>query len=108
MVEYAINYNQIFHALSDETRRDILIQVLGGEKTISEIANKYSMSFAAIAKHLTVLESAALILKKKQGRTQIVAANPKTIASTTELLKQYERMWDQRFNKLEELLKEEK
>jgi DNA-binding transcriptional ArsR family regulator len=107
MVEYTLNYDQIFHALADQTRRDILQQVIAGEKTISEIATKYSMSFAAIAKHLNVLESAALIFKKKQGRTQIVAANPQTIASTTELLKQYERMWDQRFNNLEKILKEE-
>lgn len=101
-----MQYNLIFHALADETRRDILSQVISGEKTITEIAKKYSMSFAAIAKHLTVLESAALILKKKSGRTQIIAANPQTIASTTEYLKQYEIMWNQRFDKLEQIVKE--
>jgi DNA-binding transcriptional ArsR family regulator len=107
MVEYTLNYDNIFHALADQTRRDILRQVIYGEKTISEIAQKYSMSFAAIAKHLNVLEAASLIVKKKHGRTQVVAANPQTIASTTDFLKQYERMWDQRFNNLERILKEE-
>ncbi|MGH7196655.1 MAG: ArsR/SmtB family transcription factor [Candidatus Saccharimonadales bacterium] len=108
MVEYTVNYDNVFQALADETRRDILRRVIEGEKTITELAQKYSMSFAAVAKHLNVLESAALILKKKQGRTQVVAANPQTIADATDYLKQYEIMWHERFNKLEELLKEER
>jgi DNA-binding transcriptional ArsR family regulator len=108
MVEYALNYDNVFHALADETRRDILQRVINGEKTISEIAKNYSMSFAAIAKHLMVLESASLVRKKKRGRTQIVAANPDTITDTAHYLKEYEIMWSQRFNNLEKLLKEEK
>lgn len=108
MVEYAINYNFVFHALADETRRDILKQVIVSEKTITEIAEKYSTSFAAIAKHLAVLESAALIIKSKQGRTQIITVNQNTISRTTHYLQQYENMWDQRFNKLENILKEVK
>ena len=106
MVEYTLNYNSVFHALADETRRDILLQVNAGEKTITEIAKKYSMSFAAIAKHLNVLEAAALIVKRKQGRAQVISANPQTIADITDYLKRYEVMWDQRFNKLEDILKE--
>ncbi|MET1033336.1 MAG: metalloregulator ArsR/SmtB family transcription factor [Candidatus Saccharimonadales bacterium] len=106
MVEDAVRYNTIFHALADETRRDILLQVNAGEKTITEIAKKYSMSFAAIAKHLTVLESAALILKRKQGRAQVVSANPQTITDLAEYLKRYEAMWNQKFDKLEQLVKE--
>ena len=105
MVEDTLRFDSIFHALADATRRDILLSVNAGEKTITEIAKNYSMSFAAIAKHLNVLESASLIVKKKQGRVQIVSANPQTITDLTEYLKRYEALWDQRFNKLEDLLK---
>ncbi|CAN5149457.1 metalloregulator ArsR/SmtB family transcription factor [soil metagenome] len=108
MVEYSLNYNTVFHALADETRRDILLQLINGEKTITEIAKNYSMSFAAIAKHLNVLEAASLIFKKKQGRVQIITANPQTVSDVTEYLKRYEVLWDQRFNKLENMLKENK
>ncbi len=106
MVEESLNYNNVFHALADETRRDILLQLNSGEKTITEIAKKYSMSFAAIAKHLNVLEAAALIFKRKQGRLQVISPNPQTVADITEYLKQYEVMWDKRFNNLENILKE--
>lgn len=105
MVEYTINYNSVFQALADETRRDILRRLINGEQTITQIAQKYSISFAAVAKHLNVLEAAALIIKKKQGRTQVIKANPNTIASTTDYLKRYEQMWDEKFNKLEEVIK---
>src|SRR4051812_21795338 len=60
MVEGLLHYNSVFHALADETRRDILLQLQSGEKTITEIAKRYSMSFAAVAKHLNVLEAATL------------------------------------------------
>ncbi len=108
MVEQSLHYNNVFHALADETRRDILLQLNSGEKTISEIATKYSMSFAAIAKHLNVLEGALLIFKKKQGRLQIISANPQAVSDIAEYLKQYEAMWDKRFNNLENILKENK
>jgi len=106
MVEESLNYNSIFHALADETRRDILMQLNTGEKTITEIAKKYPISFAAIAKHLNVLETAALIFKKRQGRLQIISANPQTVSDATTYLKRYEVLWDERFNNLEQLLKE--
>jgi DNA-binding transcriptional ArsR family regulator len=106
MVEYALNYNSIFQALADETRRDILLRLMSHERTITELAQKYNMSFAAIAKHLGVLEAAALVTKRKQGRTQIVSANPIAIHDASEYLQRYQRIWDERFNNLEALLKE--
>lgn len=106
MVEYALDYTSIFQALADDTRRDILGRVIARESTISELASKYSMSFSAIAKHLSVLEAAKLVLKKKQGRTQIISANPQTITEASQYLKQYEQMWNDRFDKLECILKE--
>lgn len=107
MVEYSINYTNIFHALADDTRRDILQQLTSRQQTISELATRYTMSFAAVAKHVAVLESAALIYKTKQGRTQIIAANPATVKSAADYLRQYEIMWDQRFDRLENVIKEQ-
>ncbi len=106
MVEDTINYSLVFHALADDTRRDILLQLNAGEKSITEISKKYAMSFSAIAKHLKIMESAALIFKKKQGRLQVISANSQAVPLITQYLKQYEITWDQRFNKLEELLKD--
>lgn len=106
MVEYTLNYDDVFHALSDRTRRDILQQLAGCEKTITEIAQHYAMSFAAVAKHLQVLESASLVFKRKHGRSQVVSANPLAIAEAADYLKKYEMMWNRRFNTMESLLKE--
>ena len=106
MVEHSLCYNSLFQALADETRRDILLQLNAGEKTISEIAKHYSMSFAAIAKHLKILEAATLVFKRKQGREQLVSANPQAVIAVTKYLKQYEQLWDERFNNLEKILKE--
>lgn len=107
MVEYYANYDLVFQALADPTRRDLLRRVIEGEKSITELAKKYSLGFAAISKHLNVLESAFLISKQKQGRTKLVVANKQTITATSEYLKQYELLWDQRFNNLEKLIKEQ-
>ncbi len=108
MVQYLLNFNNVFHALADETRRDILMQLNTGEKTITEIAQKYSMSFSATAKHLRVLEAASLIFKRKQGRQQVITANPQAASDIAEHLNQYRALWDNRFNNLENILKENK
>lgn len=107
MVEYTAatpNFDLIFQALSDGTRRDILRRVLEGEKTISELASKYKMSFAAVAKHLNVLQAAGLIRKRRQGRQQIAEAQAESIQQVTALLQEYEAIWTKRFDRLDELL----
>jgi len=106
MVEQSLHYNNLFQALADETRRDILLQLNAGEKTITELAKKYSMSFAAVAKHLTVLEAAALVFKKKQGRVQVISANPQAMIDIAQYLQRYEALWNERYNNLENILKE--
>jgi DNA-binding transcriptional ArsR family regulator len=107
MVEYALNLDTIFHSLADPTRRDILRRVCEAEHTITELAEKYDISFAAVAKHLRVLEKAQLVHKRKQGKQQLVLANPATVDVATKHLQQYEAIWNERFNALEEMLKEE-
>lgn len=107
MVEYTLQLDSIFHSLSDPIRRDILEHVTHRELTVSELVKKYDVSFAAISKHLKVLENARLISKRKEGRKQMVALRPEALRDADEYLERYRQMWQGRFDKLESLLKEE-
>ena len=104
MVELTIQLDTIFGSLADGTRRDILKRVSRRDLTISELAKPYAMSFAAIAKHVGVLEKAQLITKRRNGKEQIISASPKTISIATSHLGAYEKMWQERFDRLEKLL----
>lgn len=104
MVEYIPQLDLIFSSLADPTRRDIVKRVTGSEQTIGEIAEHYKMSFAAVAKHLKILENAKLISKRKHGREQLVTAEPATLISIEGYLADYEKLWHQRFDALETLL----
>ena len=106
MVEQSINLDTIFQALADQTRRDILQRVAKAEMSISALAEPYKISFAAIAKHVSVLETAKLITKRREGKQQIVAIVPKTMAVASTHLEEYEKMWSTRFDALEALLEE--
>lgn len=102
MVEYDLD--TIFSSLADPTRRDIVRRTIERDQTISELAERYSMSFAGVAKHLKVLEKAGLVNKRKEGRQQIVSARKETIKFASEHLKQYEKLWSERYDRLESLL----
>lgn len=106
MVEYSLQLNSIFQSLADATRRDILRQVSKAELPISTIAASYQLSFAAIAKHITVLERAGLVRKRRFGKEQYVAAVPETVKTATEYLKEYSAVWDARFSSLDKVLKQ--
>ena len=106
MVEYSTRLDLVFGSLADPTRRDIFQRVSGNESTISEIAKHYNMSFAAVSKHLKVLEKANLISKRKKGRQQLILAKPKALKNIEDYLSKYEEVWDSRFDALEELLDE--
>ncbi len=108
MVEDTAQLDMVFGSLADATRRDILARVIKAELSVGEIAAKYKMSFAAVAKHLQILEKAKLVVKRRQGREQIVSVSPATVRTAAEYLEQYEAMWNQRFDALEKLLMEEK
>lgn len=104
MVEYRLELDQVFMSLADATRRDILARVLQLPQSIQELALAYSMSFAAVAKHISILESAGLVQKTKQGRKRIISANPETIAAATRELQRFEALWNDRFDRLDQLL----
>ena len=107
MVEYAMQLDTVFGSLADPTRRDILSRLQLGELNVSEIASVYDMSLAAISKHLKILELAGLTRKRKQGKERIVSLDAAAMKQAAEYLKQYERLWNERFDRLDEFLKEQ-
>ncbi|MFO0651225.1 MAG: metalloregulator ArsR/SmtB family transcription factor [Polyangiales bacterium] len=97
--------DRIFHALSDRTRRDIVTRLLSGdEASVSTLAARYDMSFAAVQKHVAVLEGAGLVTKRPRGRERIVRGNPHPLARARQLLQQLELLWASRFSQLDAVL----
>ena len=107
MVEYSLQLDAVFGCLSDPTRRDILTRVANAELSVGELVQKYNVSFAAISKHLKIMEKANLITKRKEGNKHMVTIAPHALRSADEYLEQYRQMWEQKFKKLDQLLKEE-
>jgi len=93
-----------FRALADPTRRGMLADLALGEKPISELARPYAISFAAAAKHVHVLENAGLVARRKAGRQQLCSLRPGPLAEADAWLKQWERFWTLRLDKLEALV----
>jgi len=107
MVEYTLPLDSVFGCLADPTRRDILERVAARELSIGEIAAEYDLTFAAISKHLKVLEKAKLVIKKRRGKQQMVHMDPQALSGAQDYLKRYEQLWSDRFDTLETLLKED-
>jgi DNA-binding transcriptional ArsR family regulator len=107
MVEYSLSIDNIFSSLADPTRRDILNRVAQEEMSVGQIATAYDLTFAAVSKHLKVLEKAKLIIKRKRGKERIVQAVPGSLEPANEYLESYRQMWESRFELLDELLKED-
>lgn len=105
MVEYELQLDSIFASLSDPTRRDILSRVARTELSITELVASYTISFAAISKHLMIMERAKLIVKRKEGKKQMVSIAPGALKSADEYLEQYRRMWQSRYDKLDKVIK---
>ena len=98
--------DRVFHALAAATRRDILRRTIDGEHSVSALAKEYDMSFAAVQKHVSVLEAAGLIVKRAEGRERLVRADTEMIARARALLARYEDMWRARIDRLDALLAE--
>jgi len=96
--------DRIFGALADPTRRDILGRAIRREQSVSALARRYAMSFAAVQKHVAVLERATLITKERSGREQIVHANRATVGKAVTLLGNYEQLWIQRAKQIADIL----
>jgi DNA-binding transcriptional ArsR family regulator len=101
MVEQTLTLDTVFGSLADPTRRDILKRVARRELSIGEIANAYDLTFAAISKHLAVLERAKLVTKHREGKQQMVRIEPKTLKRASAELQSYQAMWEGRLDRLE-------
>jgi DNA-binding transcriptional ArsR family regulator len=100
--------DRVFAALADATRRDIVRRLLTQqEASVSVLAERYAMSFTAVAKHVAVLERARLVTKTRRGREQVVRAEMGTLRSAADLLAAFEELWRNRIDRMEGLLAEE-
>jgi len=109
MVAYTLSRDEIdrlFQALADGTRRDIVSRVIEREQSVSALAERYDVSFAAVQKHVAVLERAALVSKRRLGREQIVSSNIATISTAQDLLRSWEELWQARAVRIAAILAE--
>jgi len=106
MVENRLD--RTFQALSDPTRRGMLASLALGERSIGELGEPFRMSFAGAAKHVKVLESAGLIERRKAGRKQICTLRAEPLAEAEQWLRQWEKFWTVRLDRLEELIQRDK
>lgn len=106
MVELnSLDLDSVFHALGDATRRAMLRQLAGGEKSVTELAEPYDMSLAAASKHIKVLEASGLIRREVQGRVHVCRLESTPLATAAEWLNFYEQFWTARLDVLDQLLR---
>jgi DNA-binding transcriptional ArsR family regulator len=94
----------LFHALADRTRRDIMRRVLAREHSVSTLAANYDMSFAAVQKHVAVLDKAGLLTKRRHGREQLASGDVAAVRSVASLLTELEQIWRGRVARIDELI----
>lgn len=107
MVECNTYLDGLFGSLADPIRRDILRRLINAHYTIGQIASEYDISLAAVSKHLRVLQNAQLIIKKRRGKEQVVSISPDALQDASRYLQQYEALWNDRFDALERIAKEQ-
>src|SRR5438067_10756229 len=100
------DFGPLFAALADHTRRDIVRRAISAEEGVLELAGHYPMSFAAVQKHVAVLERAGLVTKQRIGRRRVVRTNLVALLVARRLLDQYEELWRTRIDRMDELIAE--
>jgi DNA-binding transcriptional ArsR family regulator len=103
-----LDFDRAFGALADATRRDIVRRAIAGEEGIAELAAYYPMSFAAVQKHVAILERAGLVHKVRIGRRKVVRTDVFALQRTRRLLDEYEELWRSRVDRMESLINESK
>ena len=103
-MQTTLDFDRVFGALSDGTRRDIVRRAIAGEEGIVELAEHYPMSFAAVQKHIAVLERAGLVTKVRIGRRKLVRTNVEGLRRARQLLDQYEKLWRGRLERMSALV----
>jgi DNA-binding transcriptional ArsR family regulator len=102
------DFDRVFSALADHTRRDIVRRAINAEEGIVELASHYSMSFAAVQKHIAILERSGVVTKERVGRRKVVRTNFERLLVVRRLLDQYEELWRGRIDRMSQLLSEAK
>src|SRR6266511_6384819 len=105
-MQLALDHDRIFAALGDATRRDIVRRAIDGEQGVAELAAHYPMSFAAVQKHVAILERAGLVHKHRIGRRKVVRANLEGLRVARRLLDRYEELWRERVQRMNQLISE--
>ena len=105
-MQTTIDFDEVFGALADATRRDIVRRAIDGDEGISELADHYPMSFAAVQKHVAILERAGLITKRRVGKRKVVHTNAAAIAGARRLLDHYADLWRGRIDRMSSLIEE--
>ena len=98
------DFDRVFAALADATRRDIVRRAMAGEEGVAELADHYPMSFAAVQKHVAVLERAGLITKQRIGRRKVVRTHVEALRAAQRLLDRYEELWRGRISRMTDIL----
>ncbi len=100
------DFDRMFGALADTTRRDIVRRAIDAEEGVAELAAHYPMSFAAVQKHVAILERAGLVTKRRFGRRKVVRTNLAGLVVARRLLDQYEQLWRDRIERMTNLINE--
>jgi len=103
-VQLVLDHDRIFGSLGDATRRDIVRRAIDGGEGVAELATHYPMSFAAVQKHVAVLERAGLVSKHRVGRRKVVRANLEGLRVARRLLDRYEEQWRERVERMDQLI----
>jgi DNA-binding transcriptional ArsR family regulator len=103
-VQTTLDHDRIFGALSDPTRRDIVRRAIDGQEGVAELAGHYPMSFAAVQKHVAVLERAGLVHKHQIGRRKVVRTNLEGLRVARRLLDRYEELWRERVDRMDRVI----
>ena len=105
-MQIVLDHDRIFGALGDPTRRDIVRRAIDGEEGVAELASHYPMSFAAVQKHVAILERAGLVTKHRIGRRKLVRTNLEGLRVARRLLDRYEDLWRERIERMNQLISE--
>jgi DNA-binding transcriptional ArsR family regulator len=105
-MQTVLDHNRIFGALGDATRRDLVRRAIDGQEGVAELATHYSMSFAAVQKHVAILERAGLVTKHRIGRRKLVRTNVEGLRVARRLLDRYEDLWRKRVERMNQLISE--
>ena len=100
----AKSVDDVFRALADSTRRDILRRCAAEEPSVSQLARSYPMSFAAVQKHVAMLERAGLVTKERRGREQLVTTDAGAIGRARTALDELEKTWRGRVERMSDVL----